>query len=154
PANSFHQVFFGQSQSTDSIYAELQAPLVAAKDARTGIRSLDLQLAGRSERYTVNAGTPFAILAPDGSLSSGNPPQGVGTTIRYPSTNPTIGLKYKPIADLIFRTSYAKAFLPPTPSELLPNLTLDPGHPITDPRNGETYGVSATFGGNPNLRPQ
>jgi outer membrane receptor protein involved in Fe transport len=154
PANNFHRLYFGQSQSTDSVYTEAQIPLVTAKNALPVIRSLDLQLAGRSERYTVNAGTPFVFLSPV-SFQRFNPPQGVRRMIEYTSTNPTMGLKYKPVDDLTFRVSYAKAFLPPTFSQLLPNptpsiFTIN----VTDPRNGQTYRVHEIQGGNPNLNPQ
>jgi len=153
PANNYQVRYFGQSQSTDSVYAEAQLPLVTAKNAVRLIRSLDLQLAGRSERYTVDAGTPFVFLDPADQPNS--PPQGVHKTIKYTSTNPTIGLKYKPVEDLIFRISYAKAFLPPTFSQLLPNpIPSTDTVNITDPQNGQTYGVYEISGGNPNLQPQ
>jgi outer membrane receptor protein involved in Fe transport len=155
PGNDFQVISFGQSQSTDSVYAEAAVPLVTAKNAVTGIHSLELQLAGRSERYTVFAGTPYVNIF--GGEPSG-PPQGDHDTIHYTSTNPTIGLKYQPVRDVILRASYSTAFLPPTASQLLPNPTLDCGPsaciPITDPRNGQTYNVNVTQGGNPNLKPQ
>jgi iron complex outermembrane receptor protein len=159
PADFFQQVFFGQSQSTNSIYAEAEVPLVAAKNDIPGVRDLDLQLAGRSERYQVHAGTAFAYLAPPVLQQCCNPPQGVHSTIGYTSTNPTIGFKYKPVGDITFRLSYSKAFLPPTESQLLYNPTLDSPIPyisITDPKNGQTYQVNTTgrSGGNPNLKPQ
>ena len=155
PANTLQQKFFGQSQSTDSVYVEAQVPLVAEKNAIPGIRSLDVQLAGRSERYTVNAGTPYEYISP-AYYQASNPTQGLHTKIEYTSTNPTIGLKYRPIQDLTFRVSYARAFLPPTAQQLLPNPTLSSygGYLITDPQNGQTYGVHEIAGGNPNLKPQ
>lgn len=155
PDDGSRRRYFGQSQSTDSIYAEALFPLVTQKNAMPLLRALDLQLAGRSERYTVNVGTPYALLAPDGSVESGSPPQGLRKKIEYTSTNPTIGLKYKPVQDVIFRASYAKAFLPPTSAQLLPNPTPTTyTNTITDPQTGETYPVHLITGGNPNLQPQ
>jgi iron complex outermembrane receptor protein len=155
PGDDFQVINFGQAQSTDSIYAEAAVPLVTAKNAVPAVHSLELQLAGRSERYTVFAGTPYVNIF-SGQMSG--PPQGEHETIRYTSTNPTIGLKYQPVRDVILRASYSTAFLPPTASQLLPNPKLDCGPtpciPITDPRNGETYNVNVTQGGNPNLKPQ
>jgi iron complex outermembrane receptor protein len=154
PVNNFDTLYFGQSQTTDSVYAEALLPLVTGENAVPLIRSLDLQLAGRSEHYAVEAGTPYVNLLPAGSP---NPSQGVLTSIKYTSTNPTIGLKYKPLKDLTFRSSYAKAFLPPTAMQFQPNPTPACGFPcvpITDPRNGETYNVDFSQGGNPNLKPQ
>jgi iron complex outermembrane receptor protein len=147
--------YFGQSQSTNSVYAEALVPLVTAKNALPGLRSLDLQLAGRSEQYTVKIGTPYAMLASDGSVLPSSPPQGVHTTINYTSTNPTLGVKYKPVEDLIFRASYARAFLPPTASQLLPNpLPTTYTNTVTDPQTGSTYPVHLITGGNPALKPQ
>jgi iron complex outermembrane receptor protein len=154
PANDQHTVYFGQSQSTESAYMEALVPLVTDTNAMPLLKSLTMQLAGRSEHYNVTAGTPFAFYAPDGSLLSYSPPQGTRQTIEYTSTNPTIGLKYKPVMDVTFRVSYAKAFLPPTAIQLLPNPTQSDAGFITDPRNGQYYDVSATYGGNPNLKPQ
>lgn len=152
PSYYFHQLFFGQSQSTNSVYAEAQVPLITEKNAVPLVRSLDLQLAGRSESYTVSAGTPYVFLDPADAASS--PPQGVHKTIKYTSTNPTMGLKYKPIEDVIVRASYSRAFLPPTSTQLLPDPRQYPNNPIIDPQNGRSYNVNAIYGGNPDLQPQ
>jgi outer membrane receptor protein involved in Fe transport len=157
PANSEDTHYFGQSQSTSSVYVEALVPLVTAKNALPLIHLLDLQLAGRSERFAVYAGTPFVNLAPDGSVLSGSPTQGIHQTTRYTSTNPTMALKYKPVEDLTLRASYSTAFLPPTASQFVPNPAPVCGFPcqsITDPRNGRTYDVDFSQGGNPNLKPQ
>jgi iron complex outermembrane receptor protein len=157
PAESQQQIFFGESQSTDSVYAEGLVPLIAARNDVPAIHSLDLQVAARSERYTVHAGTPFEYLSPV-EFQMFNPPQGLHSKIEYTSTNPTIGLKYQPTADFTARASYSTAFLPPTPAQLLLNPTSTcPGVPcqvITDPKNGESYRVNESRGGNPHLQPQ
>lgn len=150
------EIIFGQSQSTNSLYAEALVPLVSEENARPGVRALDLQLAGRTERYTVYNQTAFEFLSP-AYLVAFNPPQGVHSTVNYSSNNPTIALKYKPFAPLMFRASYARAFLPPTASQLLRNNQFacpTPCLPITDPKTGETYPVNFTGGGNPGLKPQ
>lgn len=154
PASSFQVQYFGQSQSTDSVYAEALIPLVAARNAGPGVDSLDFQLAGRSERYTVFTGTLFEYLSPPADQAF-NPPQGVHTTTQYTSTNPTVGLKYQPVTDVSLRASYSTAFLPPTASQLFANPTPCPlCGPVTDPRTGATYFVNTTSGGNPGLKPQ
>jgi iron complex outermembrane recepter protein len=150
-----YDLFFGQSQLVNSIYVESHIPLVAVRNDVPLVRSLELQLAGRSERYKVSAGTPNAYLAADGSVLPYSPPQGVHSTITYTSTNPTVGIMYKPIDDVALRASYARAFLPPTSMQLLP----DPAPqtalvPIVDPATGESYSVQTSIGGNPNLQPQ
>lgn len=137
PVNNLHTVDPGQSQSTNSVYAEAQVPLIGAQTAVPLVESLDLQLAGRTEHYTVFAG-------PD--------------TVSYTSSNPTLGLKYQPVRGVIFRTSYSRAFLPPLSSQLIPNSTPEclasACVPITDPKNGLSYNVDLSGGGNPALKPQ
>lgn len=151
------EIIFGQSQSTNSLYAEALVPLVSEQNAHPGVRALELQLAGRTERYTVYNKTAFEFLSPS-FLVPFNPPQGVHSTVSYSSTNPTIALKYKPFAPLMLRASYARAFLPPTASQLLRDSHLQCGPTpcllITDPKTGETYSVNFTGGGNPGLQPQ
>src|SRR6202021_445875 len=70
PSNDYNAVFFGQPATTDSVYAEALVPLVTAENSVLLIHSLDLQLAGRSERYTVRVGPASAYVAPDGSLEN------------------------------------------------------------------------------------
>jgi iron complex outermembrane receptor protein len=159
PSQNVQQVYFGQSQSTDSVYAEALVPLITALNHVPAIHSLDLEVAGRSERYTVHAESDYDYILPVASPFYPSPPQGEHSTIQYTSTNPTIGLKYQPTADFTARASYSTGFLPPTPAQLLANpLPVCPsGIPcalITDPKNGETYPVNQTAGGNPNLQPQ
>lgn len=150
PQDNKHVVYFGQPQTTDSLYLEALIPLVTADNSMPLVRALDLQVAGRSERYTVVTGTPYANIPPN----PGDPPQGVKETIRYTSTNPTVGLKYRPIRDVTFRASYAQAFLPPTATQFLPGAP--PVFPllITDPQIGQSYFVDYINGGNPDLKPQ
>src|SRR5262249_214293 len=109
---------------------------------------------GRSERYSVDDMTPYTYVQPQSLVDCCNPPQGLRTRVNYTSTNPTIGLKYKPLRDLTLRASYARAFLPPTAFQLLEDPTQYPGYTITDPRDGQSYEVSAFGTGNPALRPQ
>lgn len=157
PAISYAQRYFGQSQSTDSLYLETLVPLVAAQNHLPAVRTLALQLAGRTEHYTVNAGTPYTYLTPSLAYCC-NPPQGQHSTIEYTSTNPTIALKLEPVAGVTLRASYASAFLPPTAAQLLRNPVSVCGggacERIIDPRNGDVYGVTLTAGGNPDLQPQ
>jgi iron complex outermembrane receptor protein len=154
--NDVNWLFFGQSQDTDSIYAEAEVPLVTSMNSLPLLRQLDLQIAVRSERYTAYIGTPYEYITPV-FYQAFNPPQGAHDTVHYTSTNPTFALKYKPHEDVTIRASYAKAFLPPTASQLLANPTPTCGFactPITDPKTGQTYSVDVSGGGNPDLAPQ
>lgn len=158
PANDTLEEFFAQAQTTDSVYAEALLPVVGKSMNVPMVHGLDLEVAGRSERYTVDSGTPFAFILPVADQAF-NPPQGAHTSTRYTSTNPAVGLKYQPVAALTLRASYSTAFLPPTASQFLPNLSPScpgavPCAEITDPENRQSYFVNYTSGGNPDLKPQ
>src|ERR1700733_5436453 len=184
PTNTQYQTFpfatyaneytpsFGQHQSTDSLYGETHIPLVANSNAVPGIRSIELQLAGRIDRYSVDTGTTSVTVEPNPynvpgpyfcyspSSSTGAFPNNCntpvpGATTSYNSVNETFGLKYKPIDDIAVRASLATAFLPPTYSQLLPNTTVMPnGDYVTDPKTGAQYSVSTITGGSPNVKPE
>ena len=156
PDNNYERVDFPQSQSINSIYAEAVVPIVTSKNALPGLQALELQLAGRTEWYSVDAGTGFENLSTTNpSIGAGNPPQGLHEKISYNATSPTAGFKYKPVDDVALRVSYAKAFLPPTFAQLLPNPVLSTiTERVTDPNNGQTYRVHYYTGGNPDLQPQ
>lgn len=66
-------------------FGEITAPLVCASDTRAGLQELDLNLAARTEDYS-----------------------DFGST-----TNPKIGLRYKPVGDLTFRATWGKSFKAP-----------------------------------------
>lgn len=144
--------YLAQSQTTDSLYVETLFPLVAVANGVPGIRALDLQVAVRSERYDVDTGTGQQFTGPDyqvdWSLVQRN-------NVKYTSTNPTIGLRYKPIDSLTLRASYATAFLPPAYSQLIAG-QLDPVQlTVIDPLRGFTAAsVDRIRGGNPDLKPQ
>jgi iron complex outermembrane recepter protein len=171
-----HTTYFGQHQSTDSLYLEANVPLITERNALPGLRELALQATDRIERYDVVTGTSSEYIIPGGTLPSGTvvppyicyspaldenystgacqvPVPRAATT--YRSNNHTVGLKYKPIESVTVRGSVATAFLPPNYSQLLPNPQVIPdGDTITDPKTGATYQVSTIGGGNPNLKPE
>jgi len=167
-----YTTFFGQSQSTDSLYAETNIPLISKTNAIPGVRSLDLQFADRIERYSVNTGTTSEYVWPDFGSSYAYGYTGAyhcftpaidpacqdplpASTSHYQSNNSTIGFRYRPLEAVTLRASLGTAFLPPTFSQLLPNPQVIPdGDTITDPKTGATYQVNITNGGNPDLQPE
>jgi len=162
PENNSAFVSFSQAQVINSIYAELQVPLVTPKNALPGLRTLELQLAERSEWYSVSAGTsseflggsPLVFQGYDTADANGNP---VHNTARYNSNNGTFGLKYMPVGDVAIRVSHATAFLPPTYGQFLRNPTINiSGDFVSDPRNPGIgpYPVNTISGGNPAIKPE
>jgi outer membrane receptor protein involved in Fe transport len=152
--NTFQIRYFGQSESTDSAYAEFEIPIVTAKNAVTGVRSLELQVAARSERYSVTSGTQYEQIFPYSPGSDSATPL-LKNSAKYTSTNPTVGLKYSPVEALVLRTSYGTAFLPPTYGQLENNPIVSQ-YPttITDPQTNRSYTVNTVQKLNQDLKPQ
>lgn len=128
------------AQQIASAYVELTAPV---------LRTLDVQLALRHDRYKIDGATPFVFLPLTTPI--------VRTTNESNSTNPTLALRYKPFADVALRASYGTGFLPPSVVQLAPSAPITiPTTTATDPRRGNTQLGSFQFagGGNPELRPE
>jgi len=74
------------------------------------------------------------------------------------STNPTLGLRFRPVADLMMRASYGTGFLPPNVGQLIRNLPGGPGSvgSVNDPRrnNEVVFPDGILGGGNPDLTPE
>ncbi len=152
--------FFGRKDVTNSAYAEVTLPLV--KQARFPlVHAFELQASGRSERYTADTGSsyaftyfqrsPVAVIYEEPTLN-GLPYR---TRTTYVSNNTTVGVKYQPVPEITLRTSYATAFLPPYPFQLVRN-PLPDAFPstVTDPRTNTMLDVETVSGGNPDLKPQ
>jgi iron complex outermembrane receptor protein len=120
------------SRDVTSEYTELFVPIVGDSNAVAGMRSLSLSVAGRHDDYSDFGGT----------------------------TNPKIGLTWKPIEDLTLRGTWGKSFRAPSLTQinnigdqvvLIPNIS-NPGG--LTPNNGLSYDVILPYGGNPHLQPE
>lgn len=151
PLSNISTLYLSQKQKTDSLYAEVLVPLVSGENDRPGLRKLELQLAGRTEKYSVSSRSNTINL-----LNPGPIPEAV--THDYTSTNPTIGLSYKPVQSLTMRTSYGTAFLPPSYTQLLPAILFPNSFvpTVNDPRRGGSRYTVPNYirGGNADLVPQ
>jgi iron complex outermembrane receptor protein len=67
------------------------------------------------------------------------------------TTNPQIGIEWRPVRPLLLRATYGRAFRAPALSDLYTPQTSFAG-PVTDPRNGNNVIVPVTTGGNPALQ--
>jgi outer membrane receptor protein involved in Fe transport len=157
---SYRYTFFEREDVTDSAYGEVTLPLVKPASL-SWVHALELQLAGRTERYTADTGSSYALTYFERSPAvtifeeptlNGQPYR---TRTRYVSTNTTVGLKYQPVPDITLRSSIATAFLPPYPFQLIRNPLPDPfPSTVTDPRTNTILDVETISGGNPDLKPQ
>jgi len=158
-SQSMTNTYFAQRELTDSVYSETTIPLVA-KDRFPLLRSLDLQLSGRAERHSVDGGTQGMTTY----LDYPDSPEYIGSTkdglpfkkrVTYNNTNGTVGLAYRPVEDVILRASFATAYLPPAPSDLVPSPTVAvQADTVYNAKTGNYDTVDLITGGNANLVPQ
>lgn len=147
PSSTTQMVQLGALSTVESIYGELQIPVVSPENQVVGVHLLDLQIAARGDRFTtpIVSPNPINLASPPSSLST------VNTSVK--SSNPTIGIRYKPIGDLMLRASYGTAFLPPSVDQLIPSATA--AATVLDPMfNNMSVSTIQQTGGNPNLKPE
>jgi iron complex outermembrane recepter protein len=157
-------IYFPQTQTAASLYAEANIPLITERNAIPAVQALALQLTDRVEHYTVFTGTSSESINEDAAQpiisygptpanadSNGNGGTPTRTETSYRSNNKTLGLKWNPVKDVMIRGSVATAFLPPTYGQLLPSTQVCVGCAYI-PTGG--YFVNSLNGGNPNLQPQ
>ena len=138
-----------RSYNVTSAYLEAKIPIFDARNARVGIQELELQLAGRHDRY-VTHGVTGLLLTPNDPITR--------ITNESQSTDPTFGLRFVPVRDVQIRASYGTGFRVPSTSQLAPTTPLlaSAGGTVVDARRGNEP-ISAfylTQGGNPNLHPE
>jgi len=120
-------------QHMDSVYSEATVPLVSANLAIPGIHTLDIQLAGRHERFDVET-----------------------AKAKFSATVPTVGVRWLPVSDVILRASWGKGFRAPDYAQLAaPTLSTTP-IAVDDPLRGGEHNtnVQTLSGGNPNITPE
>ncbi|WP_296615785.1 TonB-dependent receptor [Sphingomonas sp.] len=121
------------SRDVRSAYGELLIPLVGADNGRPGLRGLQISGSVRYDDYSDEGGT----------------------------TNPKIGINYKPFTDLVIRGNYGTSFHAPsladTTSTSDSRATVLPFSPFLAPSASPLDVLRSTIvlaGGNPNLKPE
>lgn len=121
----------GLARDIKSVYAELAIPLVGAANATPGVYRLDVDIAGRSDRYS-----------------------DVGST-----NNPKIGFNWAPVKGVVVRGSYGTSFRAPLLAEV--NTPVNNGRGAlfvqnySDPTIGGAMRVGvARSASNPDLKPE
>ena len=132
-----------KTQTVRSAYLEAKVPLIGAYNAITGVKALELQVAGRTDRYATDGVSNLVFF----------PLPVTRTRNEETSTNPTLGLRYQPVNILALRASYGTGFLPPAASQLVQGSTFN--FPFVDPTRNNAPGLAQfKTGGNPGLRPE
>jgi len=149
-----------RKQTTQGAYAELTAPLISAANALPFARALDLQVSYRRDRIgsrTVATTSQGSFVVP--SLE-GPFPDPEYFTNHVEANQYTVGLRYQPIESLALRVSNSVGVLPPSLSQLVPNVRFNVsiGSATRDPKRGNvgsTTPVAEVHStGNPDLRPE
>jgi iron complex outermembrane receptor protein len=114
------------SRNVTAGFIEVRVPVVGPVSTSPWGNRLEVSLAGRYEHYS-NFGS---------------------------TTNPQLGVIWKPLAAAKFRATYGKSFeapnlydLNPLPSEVVP-------YPVPDPNTGKITNTLFVYGGNPALSPE
>jgi len=134
-----------RSQYVNSGYLEMKVPLISAAMQVPLMQELELQLAGRTDRYNIT-GTNFGAEA---TLRS--------TKRILSSEDPTVGLRWRVTPSVMLRGSYGTGYLPPAVNQLTPDsFTSRPIlSSLPDPKRGnELVTYIMLSGGNPGLRPE
>ena len=126
---------FSKSREIDSYYAEVRVPITSSSWNVPGLRTLDLALAGRSEKYS-DTGT---------------------------SSVPKIGLRWQPFDEQVtVRYTYSKAYTapdlwheygPPSVTAASSATFFASNLGVSDPRLNQTFSYFSGNGNNPDLKP-
>ncbi|CAN7535304.1 TonB-dependent receptor [Phenylobacterium sp. LjRoot219] len=111
--------FASYTQDVQSLFGEVQVPLVGVDNAITGVQELTLQVSGRYDKYN-DFGDTF---------------------------NPKVGVTFKPVDWVSFRGNWGKSFNAPSPADQLGPLTatanLVPGAFLAPPP-GQSFATGET----------
>jgi outer membrane receptor protein involved in Fe transport len=113
------------SRNITYLYVEALAPLVAPSDTRLGLEELELSLSARTEKYS-----------------------DFGST-----TNPRVGLRYKPAGDLTLRATWGTSFKAPSFIQMYDPYTAYLYPAVWFGYSGSGAGIM-TWGGNADLKPE
>ncbi len=113
-------------RTVDSMYGEVFIPVIGAGNAVSGIQELDLSFAVRQDDYS-----------------------DVGDT-----TNPKIGINYRPTDSLLFKASYGTSFRAPLITQIYGNSNAIFGQSYQNPAGGAPLLGFAQSGPNLDLKPE
>ena len=158
PAPGVREIIYTppREQSVDSLYAEVLLPIFSESFSFPLFRELDLQASVRYDAYK-SASPDVRAQAVLGALDDPLPEFDAASN-SFDSVDYTVGLRYKPIEDILLRASFATGFVPPNVTQIFPQ-ELTPGSLfVRDPkRPGTSPFVSVPTlitGGRDTLRPE
>jgi iron complex outermembrane receptor protein len=142
---------FKNKQETDSVFLELGLPIVTSTMNVPFVRSLDIDIAWRYEKFKdSNPGNPNdpTSMKQSASFDNPNPNEDFGGS-------PRVSLRYQPIPDITLRATWGQSFLSPPPFGLFAPAAQN--FPVVfDPvrRNTLQPSLGVSQVGNPGLLPE
>lgn len=142
-----------------AVYAELHIPAVSEEQGIPLIQSLDLNISGRWEEFSVKDG--YLVTGVDTTQTPAQIVTEPVDEIKFSHTSPRIGMKWQLSDEFAIRASWGESFSAPHFVQLLgqvrspifvPNCVPDINHP--DPNVAESCGYYVLGGGNPDLKPE
>jgi iron complex outermembrane recepter protein len=132
------------TQEVDSFFVELGVPIITSTMNVPGVRSLDIEIAWRYEKFDDRDNYSKATA----TFDNPNPDEDFGGS-------PRVSLRYQPFADLTLRASWGQSFLAPSPTALF-NPVAENFPQLFDPYKGVTLQPPGGVwqGGNVNLLPE
>ncbi len=146
-----------ERQSTaSSAYGEFNIPLISPQLNLPFAKSLDIQLAGRYERFAVESDTPQYELDPATKYKSKFLGYKHSNASKYDAFTPTVGFKFAPNDQLMFRASYSEGFVTPSVGQISEaTSSLVTNASLKDPVTGKTVtSYESISGGNPDITPE
>ncbi|WP_326498141.1 TonB-dependent receptor domain-containing protein [Acinetobacter thutiue] len=142
-----------------SVYAEFNVPLISPEQNIPFAKSLEMQLATRYEDFKVSAKVPQYDSKADSTTGYKSNLLGYSDsgTAKFDAITPTIGFKFVPNDQVMFRASYSEGFVTPTVGQLaLPTIAENTSTSLKDPVTGKMLGTDTDIisGGNPNITPE
>jgi iron complex outermembrane recepter protein len=140
-----------RSQSVRSYYLEARAPVFSNAAALGLKQSLEFQASVRRDDYETRAPAPRSATVASRSTPL---PAFTYSSNEVRAMKGTFGFRYSPERDVVLRASVGTGFLPPSITQVAPNITTNT-IPVVDPKRGRVSSsvpnVTTITGGNPDL---
>ncbi len=130
------------TQKVNSVFAELNLPFVTSTMNIPGVRTFEIGLAWRYEKFD----NTDNLIKRSSSFDNSNPAEDFGGS-------PRALIRYQPIADLTLRATASQSFQAPAPSQLFAQ-TAQNFPQLFDPLTGGTFQPTDFESGNVNLLPE
>lgn len=145
-----------RNMNAKSAYLEFGIPLISPEMQLPWAKLFDMQIAGRYEEFNIDSRTPEYKI--DASTGYNSILKGYSTQpkTKFDAITPTLGFRFAPNDQVLFRASYSEGFISPTVSQLAePTSIQTTSTTLTDPKTGKLISsYNSISGGNSNITPE